>query len=113
MFLTNKRLRADYPEAVYPFYQLAGELRRAQGQRYYGVKTHIGWFNDMIVFAKFPSAPFSGAVIMPSGITGAICGANLTTPDVVVLLWYIYARGGVRHCPSDSLQTLWTPGQNI
>lgn len=77
----NEELLADYPEAIYPIRSLQGESRRCSGQRYYGVRTHIGWDADQLIMPTIPSSRCSGAIIRVAGITGNIRGANFIRPD--------------------------------
>ena len=77
----NDLLLEDYPEVVFPIRRLEGESRRCSGQRYYGVRTHVGWTADEIVLPTIPGARCSGAVIRVAGITGNIRGAVHVRPD--------------------------------
>ncbi len=77
----NKLLLQDFPEAVFPFWQLQGESRRCTGQKYRGVNTNIAWSTSQIIFADIPGSTCSGAIIEASGITGSIRGANHVLPD--------------------------------
>ena len=81
-FLTTSiPLLEDYPEAIVPICMLEGEARRATGQRYYGVRTHIGWSSDEIIMPTIPGSRCSGGVVRVSGITGNIRGALFVKPD--------------------------------
>jgi hypothetical protein len=78
---SNEALLADYPEALYPIRCLGGETRRAGGQRYYGVRTQIGWEEAQLVMPTIPGSKCSGAVIGVAGITGNIRGRNYVRAD--------------------------------
>lgn len=78
---TNQYLLEDFPDAILPFRNLEGESRKANGQRYYGVRTHIRWDEDKIVFATIPRCRCSGAIIKCTSIGSAIRGAKVVRPS--------------------------------
>jgi Phage terminase large subunit (GpA) len=82
-FLTNELLLADFPHVCFPIRKLQGEARRATGQKYKGVPTHIEWQSNRIVLPWIPDDDnlSSGAVIESHGLDAAIRGPQHTLPD--------------------------------
>lgn len=74
---TTRDLVDDFPDALFPFVQLEGESRKAGGQRYYGIRTHIRWDDEKIVFATIPGCRCSGAIIKCTSLGSAIRGAKV------------------------------------
>lgn len=74
---TNRDLVDDFPDALFPFVQLEGESRKAGGQRYYGIRTHIRWDDEKVVFATIPGCRCSGAIIKCTSLGSAIRGAKV------------------------------------
>ena len=88
---TNQLLADDFPREIGPLRLLEGESRRAAGQKWKGVRTHIAWKQAEVIFAEVPGSKAAGAVIRVAGITGRIRGATHTTsagkmigPDLVI-----------------------------
>lgn len=79
--LSNKEMADDFPDAVQPFRLLDGESRRATGQRHYGIRTHIRWEEDQIMFATVPRCRCSGAIIKCTSLGSAIRGAKVNRPS--------------------------------
>lgn len=77
----NELLLEDYPEAIYPIRQLAGEPRRCKGQTYHGRRTLSRWSQDVIVMPTIPGSKASSAIIRVAGITGRIRGMKFKRPD--------------------------------
>ena len=77
---SNRILAEDFPDALFPFRTLEGESRKATGQRYYGVRTHIRWDEDKIVFASIPGCRSSGTIIKCTSLGSAFRGAKVNRP---------------------------------
>lgn len=77
----NERLRADFPEALWPIHCLENQTRRAIGQLHHGRPTLIGWGADEVVMPHIPGSRASGAIIKVAGLTGNLRGAVHVRPD--------------------------------
>jgi hypothetical protein len=76
----NDLLLADWPAACYPVRQLEAQARRCVGQHVGGKRTEIVWVSKRLALPTIqgPDAESSGAVIVVSGITGAVRGLSHT-----------------------------------
>jgi phage terminase large subunit GpA len=78
---TNELLLADFPEAVFPVWQLEGIVQRSRGQLYKGERTHIGWNGKRLILPTIPGSQASGAIVRVAGITGRVRGMKHKRPD--------------------------------
>lgn len=83
-FSSNELLLQDFPEICYPIWALEGETRRCIGQTLDGRRTQIIWGSEEIRLPDVPGLdgrPTAWATIWSRGVTGAIRGANVNSPD--------------------------------
>ena len=88
----NPRLVEGFPEICYPIGRLGGIAQRANGQLHHGLRTHIGWKENVIVLPTIAGSAASGAIIKVAGITGRIRGmkhkrasGKSDRPDLVII----------------------------
>lgn len=90
----NKRLYLDFGPELHAFWELEGEPRGAQGQRYRGEKTSVLWEANLIRFAQMDCSACSGAAFQASGIESAdirgssvpgLSGEGTPRPDFVII----------------------------
>ena len=76
----------DFPEIGHLFKIIRDEQRVAQSQTVGGKPTGINWTNEYIQFPSFDDSPWSGAIIYPLAITGAIRGLAIEEkrPDFLI-----------------------------
>lgn len=92
--LENERLRADFPEAVYPLWRLENTSKRQKAQHCNGKLTHVHWGDFKVVFPTIarddlpasllkcnltPAA--TGAVITATSLDSNLRGQQHTRPD--------------------------------
>ena len=77
----NERLAEDFPEVCYPIEKIEGISNRCNGQTYHGQRTYIKWKNDVIALPVIKASAASGAVLMTSGLLGAVRGIKYKLPD--------------------------------
>lgn len=77
----NDILFQDFPEICYPIRKLERIHNRAHGQMSGGHPTAIEWTDKFVRFPTIEGSVSSGAAIWAAGITGAIRGLKVTSPD--------------------------------
>lgn len=77
----NDLLLEDFPEVCVPFRALEGKSQRCGSQTHQGVRTHIKWTVDKVVFPAVQGSVSSGSVIAARGMTASILGLRHKTPD--------------------------------
>lgn len=80
-FETNDLLAQDFPEVCHPIRSLERITQRARGQTLGGESTLMEITDGHFVFAKVPGSPCSGSVVQSFGLTGALKGLNMLSPD--------------------------------
>lgn len=84
---TNDRLLEDFPEVCVPVRHIDGRGQRCNTQTVDGVRTHIGWKQNQLVFPAIEGSPSSGTAIEGRGITSGVRGMKRgdKRPDFVLL----------------------------
>jgi len=90
---SNELMLEDFPKICFPFQQLEGVSLRAKGQTYNnGIRTHIDFKANKIVFPTIEGSKSSGIIINPKGLTGHLRGlkhknvdGEIIRPDLVLL----------------------------
>lgn len=72
----NQLLWEDFPEVCGPIRELDGAPQRASKQHIDGVKTHIKWTQDHIVFPHVVGSPYGGCTLAFYGMDVAIRGGR-------------------------------------
>ena len=74
----NSRLLDDFPEVIFPIWQLEGIRNRAAGQLYDDRPTLISISDKKCVMPTIPGSAASGSVIEAAGLSAAVRGMNHT-----------------------------------
>lgn len=80
-FETNDLLFEDFPEVCWPIRALERITQRARGQTLNGESTLMEITDGHLVLPTVRGSASSGAVIQSFGLTGALKGLNLLSPD--------------------------------
>ena len=80
-FETNDLLLEDFPELCYPIRALDRITQRARGQTLNGQSTLMEITDGHLVLARVPGSASSGSVVQSYGLTGALKGLNILSPD--------------------------------
>lgn len=97
--LENRRLQADFPDAIYPLQALENSAKRQAAQHCCGKFTHVRWEPDRLVFPSLPAeetarvlkplrlkaSPAMGAVIAVTSLDAHMRGQQHTRPDGCVI----------------------------
>ncbi|HUU60572.1 MAG TPA: terminase gpA endonuclease subunit [Phycisphaerae bacterium] len=119
--LTNERLGADFPEAIYPLRCLENSSKRQLQQHAGGELTHVRWDRDRIVFPwiapeQLPpslrergpgAAAAQGVILRVDGLDGSIRGGQHTRPDGSVIRpdWVLLDDPQTRQSARSATQT--------
>jgi hypothetical protein len=84
-FEGNDLLLEDFPEVCYPIRCLERIHNRAKGQTHGGRPTRIKWTSNSVTLPDVEGSAAAGAVILTSGITGAVRGLSMSGPGGEIL----------------------------
>ena len=77
----NVLLLEDFPEIVYPLWQLEGVIQRCKGQLLDGEPTGIVWTDKQLILPSVPGSPASQSIIETGGLLTAVRGGQFVADD--------------------------------